>query len=146
MSKVSANPKIFLRTITSTNLKNTNEENVVDNNKPGIYAVCKYPRCYICKFKYIENCTSFVTSNNTKWEIRSHINCNRKNVIYYLQCNMCNGQVTKTGKTETKLRARINNHISNSETGRTSDVFDLHVQQCGKNHNGLVKPYFKVRA
>ena len=104
-------PKNILRTITSTNLKNTNKENVVDSNKPGIYAECKEPRCYICNFKYIENCTSFITSNNTKWEIRSHINCNSKNVICYLECNMCNGQVTKTGKTEMKLRARINNHI-----------------------------------
>ena len=75
-----------------------------------------------------------------------HINCNNKNIVYYLQCNMCNGKVTKTGKTSTTLRARINNHISDCETGRTSDIFDLHVHECGKKHNGLIKPYFKVKA
>ena len=96
--------------------------------------------------KYIENCTSFVTSNHVTWEIRSHINSNSKNVIYYLECNICNGQVTKTGKTQTKLRARINNHISDCETGRTSDVFDLHVHECGIKNNNLVPPYFKIRA
>ena len=124
-------PKNILRTIAYTHDNNTHTEDRHNADKPGIYAECKDPRCDICKLKYIENCTSFTTSNNTTWEIRCHINCNSKNVIYYLECNMCNGDVTKTGKTETRLRERINNHISDCRTGRTSDVFDLHVHECG---------------
>ena len=59
---------------------------------------------------------------------------------------MCNGNVTKSGKTETKQRARINNHISDCRSGNTTDVFDLHVHQCGIENNCLVPPAFRVRA
>ena len=59
---------------------------------------------------------------------------------------MCNGAVTKSGKTETKLRARMNNHISDCKTGRTTDIFDLHVHDCGIRNNCLNPPYFRIRA
>ena len=59
---------------------------------------------------------------------------------------MCYGNVTKSGKTETKLRARINNNISDCKSGNTTDVFDLHVHQCGIENNCLVPSDFRVRA
>ena len=59
---------------------------------------------------------------------------------------MCNGEVSKTGKTETTLRARMNNHISECRTGRSTDEFDLHVHTCGIKNNCLAPPYFQIRA
>ena len=61
---------------------------------------------------------------------------------------MCPTEVkeTKTGKTWTKFRTRLNNHISDCRTGRTSDIFDLHVHECGIKNNCLGEPYFKVYA
>ena len=61
---------------------------------------------------------------------------------------MCksNEPVTKTGKTWTQFRLRLNNHISDCYTGRTSDIFDLHVHQCGIQNHCLKPPYFKVFA
>ena len=44
------------------------------------------------------------------------------------------------------LRARMNNHISGCRTGRTTDIFDVHVHQCGITNNNLKPPYFKVFA
>ena len=130
-------PKNLLRSITST-FTNT------IGRTPGIYAECNPNKCEICSFGYIENCTSFTCSNGKEWTIRSHISCNDRNVLYYLECLFCNGKVTKTGKTFTKLRQRINNHRSDCHTGRTDDVFDKHCHKCGA-HRG-VQPYFRVRA
>jgi hypothetical protein len=134
--EATSQPKNILRTITSTKRMTT--------AAPGIYAECTDPRCMICKYGYIENCSSFTTSNGKTWEIRSHINCNDRNVIYYLECRFCNGDVTKTGKTKTKLRERVNNHISECASGNTTDVFDLHCHQCGAHRKE--QPYFKIRA
>ena len=57
---------------------------------------------------------------------------------------MCNGNVTKSGKTETKLRARINNHISDYKSGNTTDMFDLHVHQCGIENNCHILEFMKL--
>ena len=136
-------PKNIMRTITSSHFENNRNANT---EKAGIYAECKDPRCVLCNLNYIQECSSFVTANNKKWEIRCHINCNSKNVIYFLKCNMCEGAVSKTGKTFTTLRVRMNNHISNCRTGRTSDVFDTHVHKCGIKNKCLEPPFFEIRA
>ena len=131
-------PKSILRTI-STNPR----YDYIEPN-PGIFAECKASSgCEICSLGYIQNCTSFTTSSGHHWEIKSHINCNSKNVVYYLECLMCNN-FTKTGKTKTTIRKRINNHKSDCLSGNTTDLFDLHVHKCGGNR--LRHPYFRVKA
>ena len=113
---------------------------------PGIHKGKCRSDCNLCRLEYIQPCTSFKVSNGSTWEIRSSIHCNSKNVVYYLTCNMCNGMTTYVEKTSTTLRTRLNNHISGCRNARTSDIFDLHVHNCGvKNHN-LKAPYFKVYA
>ena len=57
---------------------------------------------------------------------------------------MCDGKVSKTGKTSTRLRDRINNHISECGSGDTSDVFDKHCHKCGAYKKE--EPYFRVYA
>ena len=59
---------------------------------------------------------------------------------------MCNGKTSYVGKTSTSLRKRMNNHISGCRTGRTTDVFDLHVHHCRLQNKNLSPPYFKVYA
>ena len=59
---------------------------------------------------------------------------------------MCNGMTTYVGKTSTTLRTRLNNHISGCRNARTSDIFDLHVHNCGVKNRNLKAPYFKVYA
>ena len=53
---------------------------------------------------------------------------------------------TKTGKTWTNFRTRLNNHISDCRIGRTSDIFDRHVHECGIKNNCLKEPFFQVFA
>ena len=78
--------------------------------EPGIFVECQDSRRKLCQM-YIQECSSFKCANGEIWKIECHINCNSKNVEYYLVCNMCN-VVTYTDITETKLRIRTNNHIS----------------------------------
>ena len=140
-------PKNILKSITSTRFCETNE--TPNRPLPGIYAECRETSgCELCSFGYMQNCDSFTTSNGTQWEIKSHINCNSKNVLYFVTCTKCQGEmkVTKTGKTFTTLRARMNNHRSNCRTGRTSDVFDKHVHECMKKNNSFDEPFFEIRA
>ena len=61
---------------------------------------------------------------------------------------MCETEMpeSNTGKTLTQFRIRLNNHISDCKTGRTSDIFDLHVHECGTKNGCLKPPYFKVFA
>ena len=106
---------------------------------PGLYT-CLNKRCELC-VSYIQQCTSFITSNGTEWIIKCHINCHSKCVLYYLKCNSCN-EVTYTGRTR-HFRSRMNNHISDCRTGRTTDQFDIHVYNC--NITGT-EPFFKIYA
>ncbi len=140
-------PNSILKSITSTRfMDNINTPN---ESQPGIYAECRETSgCELCSFGYMKNCDTFTTSNGMEWEIRSHINCNSKNVLYFLTCAKCQGEVkqTKTGKTLTILRARMNNHRSNCRTGRTTDVFDKHVHECMTKNNSFDEPLFEIRA
>ena len=62
--------------------------------------------CYECKdscrnlcASYIQECSSFITTNGYNWKTRCHINCNNINVLYLLSCNSCNGNNKYTSKT-----------------------------------------------
>ena len=113
---------------------------VVAKEQNGIYK-CKDKRCLICK-NYLQECTSFITSNNVEWHVKSHITCHSKCVIYFLKCLSCH-VTTYTGKTN-NLRKRTNVHISSCRTGNSSDKFDAHVFQCRKRHNIRTEPLFKL--
>ena len=106
--------------------------------KNGIFR-CKRPNCEIC-ISYLQECTSFVTSNGKEWSVRTHITCRSKNVVYYLKCLSCDEATTYAGQTN-NLRKRINNHISECKSGKTSDIFDKHVFVCNKQQR---IPSFKL--
>ena len=121
----------------------------VRNEKRGI-TLCGRQSCKICKL-YLQECDSFETANGVIWEIRCQINCNSKNVVYYLLCNFCLHE-SNIGKTD-DLRLRVNNHISCCRHGTGTDLFDLHVHECAKKHSvtttnenqkSLSEPYFKL--
>ena len=104
---------------------------------------CGSEKCLLCKY-YIQQCASFMTSNNKMWNIKCHITCNSLNVIYYLVCLGCN-ITTYTGKTSI-IRKRMNCHISEIRTGNTTDRFDRHVIKCKETHNVTSEPFFKILA
>ena len=140
-------PKSIIRLLTKSSFDDI-DSNPITFRNPGLFAECKSNRCNLCNKGYIQECTSFLTSNNFRWYIKSHINCYSKDVLYFLVCNMCKSDKpeSNTGKTWTDFRTRLNNHISDCRTGRTTDLFDIHVHECGKRNNCLKAPYFKVYA
>ena len=107
---------------------------------PGVFK-CTNPRCLLCRY-YIQECTSFRTANGVEWQVKSHINCHSLCVCYYLKCIVCNN-VSYTGKTNV-FRLRMNNHISDSRTGNTTDRFDIHVHNCVKKHGVVTEPFFHI--
>ena len=116
-------PQNLLRLLTTAKFpasSTTNKEN-------GIF-LCHRSNCKICSM-YLQECTHFQTRVGT-WEIRAHLTCNSKYVLYYLQCAVCDEE-TYTGKTN-DFRLRTNNHISCCKSGNGTDKFDNHVYRCNK--------------
>ena len=69
------------------------------SEKYGLYRnECKDSCCNFCA-SYIQESSSFITSNGYNWKITCHINCHSTNVLYFLSCNSSNGNTTYTGKT-----------------------------------------------
>ena len=99
---------------------------------------CKNTGCKICRL-YLEECEMVTGNNGVIWHIKSHITCHSRMVLYFLTCLGCN-KVSKVGKTNC-MRPRMNNHISESKSGETTDVFDKHVFLCKKDH---IEPVFKL--
>ena len=79
-------------------------------------------RCNLCFNGDIQECSSFKAANGIIWNIKCNINCNSTDVLYYLKRKMCNGRVTDTGKTKTKLRLRTNNHVVEAEKVGISSI------------------------
>ena len=136
-------PPNLLRELTHS--KFLMQENAMGENvqKAGLFK-CKEKKCKICRL-YIQEGSSFVTSNGTEWTLKCFANCNSLNAIYFLKCNFCS-VVTNIGKTG-ELRARTNNHINCCRHGTGDDLFDLHVHECA-NFNGplpeTLEPYFTL--
>ena len=131
-------PPNLLRRLSNARFINPNNK----INKNGIFK-CNNKLCKICKL-YIQECSSFFTANNFEWQIKSHITCNSRNVLYYLKCKICHGKCTYTGKTNF-MRKRTNNHISCYRLGRGTNIFDKHVYACKAGKN-VTEPYFELYA
>ena len=73
-------PNNILKSITRTRFR---DNDTVNGLKPGIYAECSQSSgCELCKFGYMMNCDTFTTSSGKVWNIKSHINCNSRYVLY----------------------------------------------------------------
>ena len=130
-------PPNLLRQLTAAEFTTSRSE-VLEN---GLFR-CQSKKCKLCRL-YVQQCKSFTVADGTEWTIKSHITCHSRYVLYYLVCICCNGKISKTGKTN-NFRKRMNCHISESGSGITTDVFDLHVHQCMIDHNHYEQPYFKI--
>ena len=108
---------------------------------------CIDKRCKICSLDIVEG-HSFIMSNNTRWELRSHVTCRSINIIYYLKCNMCKKKKTYIGKTVgdniVGYRSRMNQNTSNSKTGDSTCKFPIHVYKYGLKNKCLNEPLFEI--
>ena len=121
-----------------------NDNDLQTSKENGVFK-CKRSNCYICKDYLVEG--KFVLLENNKvWEVRSHITCNSKNVLYFQRCIFCDGNCSNIGKTN-NFRFRTNVHISSCRLGDKTDDFDRHVYNCNKDpHKKKKGPFFKLWA
>ena len=138
-------PRNLLRHLTRASFAQSNTQEDTVTKKNGLFR-CRNKNCKLCRL-YIQECTSFMTHNDTEWQIRSHINCNSVNALYLLKCMKCKNQIKPTSKTgqTVNLRDRMNNHISDCKLGGSSDLFDQHVYECKKQSDTPdAEPYFHI--
>ena len=75
---------------------------------------------------YIKLCTNLNTSSNITCYIRSHITCQSKRVIYFLEYSNFDYNTVYIDKT-VDLRSRMNDHITSYRLGGWMDKFENHV-------------------
>ena len=140
-------PKNLLRHITQASFSSI-PRSPTNLRRQGLFH-CSDKKCKLCRL-YIQECNSFITHNGTEWKIKSDIHCNSTNVLYFLKCKKCPDQerpVSNTGKTFTRMRERMNNHITSCRLGGSTDLFDEHVFKCKQNSsNPDEEPYFHIYA
>ena len=142
------NYNIFLSQRQPRNLQSLlNQKTSKNKDINGIFK-CSDERCKICSI-YLQNVSNFKLANGQTWEVKSHITCHSCNVIYFLKCNICKKE-SYIGKTKGDykhgrgFKVRMNQHISESKTGRSSCKFPIHVYNCGTKNYNLNEPFFEI--
>ena len=78
-----------------------------------------FPKCKHCpRINKSGKITS--TSTNREFKIPKKVSCNSTNLVYCIECNMCNIQYV--GQTKNKLLTRINQHRSDVRTKKDTPV------------------------
>lgn len=80
---------------------------------------CNEKKCKTCGI-HIPTKTFSSTSHKKQYNIKDHITCNSENLIYQLQCNLCQAQYI--GLTTQTLRKRMNGHRQDVKTGKEKPV------------------------
>ena len=97
---------------------------------------------------YVNEDKSFVTPNNMKWELRSHVTCRDINIIYCLKCNICDHKETYivkiVGDNVVGFKGRINQHISDCRTGISPGKILIYVYHCAMKNKCLKKAYLQL--
>ena len=116
------------------------------SKKYGLYRYeYKDSHCNLCA-SYIQECSSFITSNGYNWKIRCHINFHSGNALYFYHVTLAMVLPHTQAKT-VNFRHRMNNHITACCYGTSTNKCDNHVFKCiNKNDHVAKEPYFKVYA
>jgi hypothetical protein len=121
--------------------------------QPGLYK-CHKPRCNTCPLINTHTLTTTSSNNNNvNISLNCEANCETKNLVYCITCNLCKLQYI--GETGRRLKDRIGQHIgytrapdtpTQTETGKhfrrpghTMHVSILHVFNTGETHQRKVK-------
>ena len=113
---------------------------------------CNSARCATCPQIKIGNSVYSNTTNTTfKTGCKAGTNCKTKNVIYLINCNVCNMQYV--GQTKQELRQRMSGHRSSIRgnkiftpiychfrtTGHSPDSFSISVLEVVENINNMIE-------
>ena len=120
------------------NLKQLLCKHKLHNNKPIIRKEKKLGRCQPCLSrannkccKQMANTNHFNRKNGRKFNIYHNLSCESNNVIYLIECTLCNYK-PYIGKSEPATNLRINNHRSDCKKQDSIPV-DQHFPTPGHN-------------
>lgn len=116
------------------NIRNILVHSKTDNRPRVGCRPCGKTRCQVCNHIQTSSC-AISTASSFKWTINGNFDCDASNVVYLLECGVCNMQYI--GQTTTPLRIRFNNHRAHVRS-QPNLPFSKHINQ--KNHSfDLVK-------
>ena len=93
-----------------------------DNSATGCFKCNK--KCDLCKNFLKENKIFYSACTNRYYNIRQHLDCKSKNVIYLATCNKC--KVQYVGSTSNEFKVRFRNHKSAMLTNKTTCELAVH--------------------
>ena len=99
-------------------------------------AKCNRPRCGTCSLLITGTCFKF--NDNIVLKPNCFINCQSKNLIYFLICSNCS--LFYIGETSTELRYRVTLHKQHCRTNYGFLNVNLHIKSCNKKYNN----YFHI--
>ena len=105
------------------NKGNTNVKRNPLREKKGMYN-CK-KQCSACPFVLFRK---LVKINTYTWNLRNHYDCETKNIIYLIECDLERCQQKYVGETKRKLKERFLEHkrdVENGELTATGHHFNL---------------------
>ena len=106
---------------------------------------CGDKRCKCCK-NIIEASSFYFNDINLKFEIRSDMSCNSRNLIYVLFCNGCNKRYV--GQTGDELRSRVRLHRQHINSPENAPLYvSTHINQCARQTEPKfhILPIYKVK-
>ena len=109
-----------------------------NSNSPSSFR-CRSKNCTTCP--YIEHGRNEYTFHSTgeSHKLKSHITCNTFNVIYMVQCKLCNLQYIE--ETKCRLKDRFNEHgrpILRSTSSYIQTAFSEHFLSNNNSHSSYV--------
>ena len=125
--------------IDESKIKNNNKYKLCSGNVPCSWRLCRYHR----KFMIFGNKIKSI-DNNKMIYINKNLNCNDKNVVYFIICLKC-GKIY-VGSTEGKFKNRCSQHIYDIIKNETGCITAAHFNgECiGENKDPLKYFAFKI--
>ena len=99
-------------------------------HQPGFHK-CNNKLCKLCHLDKKGTFTSSIkiTATGQVHNIKQHMTCKSRNVIYCVTCTKCNGQYI--GETEQELHRRSSGHLTETRHNRPGLPYVSHFQNCG---------------
>ena len=85
-------------------------------------------QCVVCPYTKE---AKFIQNRYFKWYLDRELNCNTRNIVYIIECNLQNCNQKCIGETERKFKDRISEHIGYIRTKKIDKSTGVHFNSTG---------------
>ena len=146
MKKELENTKLINGKRQAPNLKKILTKAAFTNNQLGSIKPCGDKKCKCCNAIY-ESSTYTFKNANYKFELKSHMTCDSRNLIYVVICPGCSEEYigeTGIGKTTQRDRVRVyRQHIKDEHLQQLK--VEGHLRDCGKGQFKIF-PFLQLKS